>query len=248
MVIVSSIVEFLGRLRGGSASSAPVAKPAEKKMKSSINVKVIDISHHNTIDPDGFAKMRAFGIRGVIHKASQGVGYVDPQYAVRRKAAKAAGLLWGAYHFGDNRAVASQVDWFLKSASPDDDTLVALDFEPNTDKTMSLGQCRGFLRLIESKLGRKAVLYSGNLIKETLHDGPDEYLGSHRLWLAQYGPVARVPHAWAYEGPWLWQFSGDGVNDRGIKVPGIHGQIDMNSFFGSDDDLAKQWAGAALTA
>jgi hypothetical protein len=39
-----------------------------------------------------------------------------------------------------------------------------------------------------------------------------------------------VPHAWAYEGPWLWQFSGDGVNDHGIKVPGIHGQIDMNSF------------------
>jgi GH25 family lysozyme M1 (1,4-beta-N-acetylmuramidase) len=133
--------------------------------KMTTNVKVIDLSHHNTMDVDGFAKMREFGIRGVIHKSSQGVGYVDPQYAVRRNAAKSAGLLWGAYHFGDNRAVASQVDWFLKSAPPDADTLVALDFEPNADKTMTLDQCRGFLRLIEAKLGRKAVIYSGNLIK-----------------------------------------------------------------------------------
>ena len=46
-----------------------------------INV-VVDLSHHNeTVD---FAKMKAAGIVGVIHKATQGLTYVDETYAGRR--------------------------------------------------------------------------------------------------------------------------------------------------------------------
>ncbi len=62
-----------------------------------INV-VVDLSHHNeTVD---FAKMKAAVIVGVIHKATQGLTYVDDTYANRRAQALECGLLWGGYRFG----------------------------------------------------------------------------------------------------------------------------------------------------
>jgi GH25 family lysozyme M1 (1,4-beta-N-acetylmuramidase) len=61
--------------------------------------RVVDISHHNTVTD--LRATAAAGIWGVIHKSSQGRGYRDPDYAARRPRRKAAGLLWGAYHFND---------------------------------------------------------------------------------------------------------------------------------------------------
>ena len=56
--------------------SAVAAKP--------INV-VVDLSHPNeNVD---FVKMKADGIVAVIHKATQGLTYVDETYATRQKAA-----------------------------------------------------------------------------------------------------------------------------------------------------------------
>lgn len=212
-----------------------------------INLKVLDLSHHNDGPHGGpidFAAIAAFGIKGIIHKASQGTGNVDAQYTVRRQAAHDAGLLWGAYHFADASDVDEQVKHFLEVATPAIDTLIALDFEPNAANTMSLEGARAFLCGIEDALGRKAVFYSGNLIKQDLGDRPDEFFGDHRLWLAHYNDNPKWPKAWAR--PWLHQFSGDGVNAHGIKIPGVNsaqaGQLDMNSYAMSDEDLATEWA------
>ena len=64
-----------------------------------MNPKVIDISRYQQFPADGFARAHAFGIRGCVHKATEATGGVETLYAPRRVAAKAAGLLWGAYHF-----------------------------------------------------------------------------------------------------------------------------------------------------
>ena len=62
-------------------------------MAEPINV-VVDLSHHNAnVD---FKKLRAGGIVGVIHKATQGTGFVDKKYEERRQIALDEGLLWGA--------------------------------------------------------------------------------------------------------------------------------------------------------
>lgn len=212
-----------------------------------INLKVLDLSHHND-GPNGgpidFDRIASFGIRGIIHKATQGTAMVDKMYGTRTPAILRANLLAGAYHFGDSSDPDEQADHFLQVVNPGDNTLVALDFEPNGSNTMTLDGARKFLHAIEKSLGRKAVLYSGNLIKETLGGGTDKYLSAHRLWLAQYGPVPKVPPAW--DAPWLWQFSGDGVNNHGIKIPGVNAsqasQLDMNSYDGDDDTLASEWA------
>lgn len=212
-----------------------------------INLKVLDLSHHNTGPHGGpidFAAIAAYGIRGVILKATQGLAYVDPTLHARLSAVRAAGLDVGAYHFADASDPLQQAKHFRDTVRPDDRTLMALDYEPNSDNTMSLNGARSFLRAMEDAMGRKAVLYSGNLIKEILGNKPDSYLGQHQLWLAHYNDTPKWPPAWIK--PWLHQFSGDGTNNHGIVIPGVDpaqaSKLDMNSFDGSDEDLAAQWA------
>lgn len=206
-----------------------------------INLMVVDLYHGDAVT--SFAAAAKSGIRGIIHKATQGTTIVDSAYAPRRKSATDAGLLWGAYHFATDADVDAQVRHFLRVARPDAATLVALDFEPYSNHTMRLSQARRFLVMIEQKLGRKAVLYSGNLIKEQLGSKVDTFFGSHRLWLAQYGPVPRVQRSW--KKPWLWQYSGDGIGPGPHKVPGIpgaNGHLDLDSYDGTPEQLAMEWA------
>ena len=59
---------------------------------------MIDISRSVTVSD--FRRIRQSNILGVIHKASEGGDYADTAYGARRPQAEAAGLLWGAYHFG----------------------------------------------------------------------------------------------------------------------------------------------------
>ena len=145
-----------------------------------INLRVVDIYHEDKVT--SFQNAVEAGLWGVIHKATTGASGKDDKYSSRRKAATDAGLLWGAYHWGTKADVASQVHNFLQYANPDQSTLVALDFERSGDNTMTLDQAREFLKLIDHKLGRKAVIYSGELIKVGLGDNKDSFLGAHRLW------------------------------------------------------------------
>ncbi|MCK1585497.1 hypothetical protein IVB03_39575 [Bradyrhizobium sp. 168] len=210
--------------------------------------RVVDISHHNKVT--NLKAAAAAGIWGVIHKASQGRGYRDPDYATRREQAKAAGLLWGAYHFNDGTDVSAQVDWFLKCADPDDGTLLVLDFEDNQRSNMSAQQAVQFLRLLEQRTGRKGAVYSGNRLKETvarLSPADRSYLVQHRLWLCQYGPHAVLPIGFTHY--WLWQYTGDGVGPQPHNVPGIvagNGGIDLNAYDGSKEQLAAEWAPGAV--
>ena len=75
---------------------APIASIKDETMDI-CNV-IIDLSRNNpNVD---FHGLGANNIIGIIHKATQGSGFSDPVYVQRREAAKNAGLLWGAYHFG----------------------------------------------------------------------------------------------------------------------------------------------------
>lgn len=203
--------------------------------------RVIDISHHNTVkDLNATAKA---GIWGVIHKASQGRAYPDPDYAGHRALAAKAGLLWGAYHFGDGSDVSLQVDWFLKRAAPDANTLMVLDFEDNRLSNMSIQQAVQFLHLLEQKMGRKGAIYGGNRIKDNIGQlSPMErtYLLAHRLWLCQYGPKAVMPVG--FKSYWLWQYTDGVVGSLPHSLPGISGELDMNVFDGTKAQLAANWA------
>lgn len=194
---------------------------------------VVDISHHNTVND--FAALKAAGVLGVIHKCTQGANYVDPMYTTRRKLALDAGLLWGAYTFNTGEPIVLQVKNFIAHAEPDVQTLMCLDFEDNPASQMSLAQCRQFLTSFNTALGRKAVLYSGNRIKDLLGVQIDHWLGSHRLWVPQYGPAAKTQGSWAGNW-WLWQYAENG------RLSGTDGAIDLNYYPKTPDKLTAEWA------
>jgi lysozyme len=206
---------------------------------------VVDLYHGDRVTD--FAALKAAGVAGVIHKAHQGAsprGY-DPTYDIRRRAARNTGLLWGAYHFMTNEDPEAQAELFLSSASPDVQTLLAVDFEPYGRRTPSLAQLRALLNAISERAGRKAVLYSGSLIKETLGPAPDEVLGSHRLWLADYADEWKLDPLTAWKRPWLWQFTGDGQGPEPHKIAGAAGAagfVDLNRYEGSFEQLTAEWA------
>lgn len=215
---------------------------------STMRADVIDISHHNPVE--SFAKVRAAGVLGVIHKATQGVGNVDPTYRARRKQIEDAGLLHGAYHFNTGEPVKDQVGHFLEAAQPGPKTVMVLDFEDNRASNMSLAQAVEFLTELDRALGRPAWIYSGNRIKSAIGHADAAtrtFLAGHKLWLCEYGPRARLVDDNARPLPWtkytLWQFTGDGLGPQPHSIDGVpvHG-LDINIYNGDPAELAANWA------
>jgi len=211
---------------------------------ATINFHVVDIYHGDKVS--SFKKAADAGLWGAIHKATTGATGKDSKYATRRQAALKAGLLWGAYHWGTAADVEKQVKNFINRAEPDDDTLVALDFEETKDNQMTLAQARDFLAIINETLGRKAVIYGGGLLKSRLGNAANPFFGSHRLWLAHYNPHLRWHMSWKKY--WLWQYTDrrgrpDLFPDSVSGIPGnAKGDLDCDSYDGSKSQLRAEWA------
>jgi len=202
-----------------------------------VNV-VVDISHHNNKVDLQAAKQG--GIVGVFHKATQGQTYVDPLYAHHQADAKAAGLLWGAYHFGDGSDGVKQADYFLKTVGDPTGALLVLDFEANpTGPSMSVDAAHAFINHIKEITGIWPGFYCGQYFKETLGSATDPLIANCWLWLAQYGSKAVVPPTWT---DWtFWQYT-DGANGPAPHdAPGI-GLCDRDQFNGTQEELAALWA------
>ena len=206
---------------------------------------VVDISHHNgNVDLNA---AKAAGIVGVIHKATQGTSMMDNMYQQNRQKAQAAGLLWGAYHFGSLVDGAQQADFFLARANPDAQTLLVLDYEPNGNSTMTLDQARAFVSRVKEVTGRFPGFYSGSLIKQQLGGKPaDPLLSQCFLWLAQYGPAPKnIPQTW---NTWtFWQYTDGNLGPEPHSVNGI-GNCDRDQFNGSLQSLQALWGVASQAA
>src|SRR5207245_11160189 len=73
---------------------------------------VVNMSHYDLVHAD-FVGMKNEGVVGVIHESTFPRLQRDWRYFERQTAASQAGLLWGAYHFGDGTNPISQADPFL---------------------------------------------------------------------------------------------------------------------------------------
>ncbi len=203
---------------------------------STLNV-TVDLSHHNGMVD--LPKAKADGIVGVIHKATQGTGFIDEKYAPNKQKAIAAGLLWGAYHFGVGGDGEAQAEHFVKVVNPSPGVLLVLDFEPNPEgPDMTLAQARAFVSHVHARTGQWPGLYSGHYLRELLGDDHDEVLAHCWLWLARYGPQPVVPANWP---TWtMWQYT-DGVKGPDPhRVSGI-GPCDRDQFQGDLAALYHLW-------
>jgi lysozyme len=200
---------------------------------------VVDLSHHNAnVD---FAIARNSGLVGVIHKATQGMKFVDPLYIPNHDQATGLGLLWGAYHFGTGADGVEQAEFFIDTVQPDDSTLLVLDFEANPQgPSMTLEEARAFVTHVNEVTGTFPGLYAGHYLKELLGTADDPVLANCWLWLSQYGPTPVVPHNWS---DWtMWQYTDGAAGPKPHDITGI-GRCDRDTFNGSVDELRTFWTG-----
>ncbi|HEY6716605.1 MAG TPA: glycoside hydrolase family 25 protein, partial [Reyranella sp.] len=189
----------------------------------------------------------------------------DQSYSVRRPQAEAAGLLWGAYHFGTRQYPgARQAAAFLATARPGPSTLMALDFEPNDGNprnTMTLAQAEAFVQTIYQSTGRLPLVYthpswadgvpSGRgRVRLTAPISSSSILARCDLWLADYREEPQLPSAWAAKGWRLWQYAGNeteadaAYGSEPRAVAGVS-HCDRNLFAGDTTALYKFWNGHA---
>lgn len=223
-----------------------------------MNPDVVDLYQLNANNSHGgdgadFAVAKAFGIKGVIHKASQ--YRTDTLIAVRKPKILALGLLFGCYHFPTSAPLKANLDLFFASAPPDADTFPFLDHEAYAGYEMSLQVAIDFMDAVDQKYGRPCGLYSGNVIKEQMNrasDGQREFMAAHPFWLAQYANTPQTIDYNRHPLPWkdnyLWQFTGDGAGPGPHFVPGIGNGVDVSTWAGDNAaDLAVWWKTGAVT-
>jgi GH25 family lysozyme M1 (1,4-beta-N-acetylmuramidase) len=191
---------------------------------------IIDLSHHNTVK--SFADVKAAGVVGVIHKATEGSSYVDKTLYGRAKAAMDAGLKWSTYHFLRPGSMSQQMSHYLNTVDPRSGERMCLDHE---DAGVSLGALKEAVAyLLDDPRGLQVTIYSGHVIKEQLGNNRDDYLAENTsLWIAQYASAPSWPSAtwpaWS-----VWQYTDTGV------MSGIAGACDLNAFNGGADQCS-QW-------
>jgi lysozyme len=222
---------------------------------------VVNLSHYDAMRVD-FPGMKSEGIMGVIHEASYPPFARDADYSLRQQAATRAGLLWGAYHYGNATDPVRQADHFLRvvssawaqadPASRPAGVLLVLDFEKNghyPGGTMRVDQAIAFVERIRERTGKYPGIYSGEYHMQKTLGSPKvspTYKGVLRncwLWLANYGARPQVAAPWSY---WhLWQYTGDGK----CRLPGSGypksvaniRKAERNIFYGTRTALEVFW-------
>lgn len=203
-----------------------------KDIRTMGNPIVVDLSHWNPT-PD-WATLKANGTIGVIHKATEGTGYVDDTLFSRASAAIKAGLCWSTYHFLKGGNPTGQMAHYLKTIDPRQGERVCIDHEEKA----TLDELKAAVKYIRTnRPDLQVTIYSGHTIKEQL-SGHDAYLAENTsLWLAQYSSTPTWPKEtwpqWA-----LWQYT-----DQAPAV-GVSAKVDGNKWNGSEENLIK-WFGPA---
>jgi lysozyme len=222
---------------------------------------VVNLSHYDKMRVD-FPGMKSEGIMGVIHEASYPPFARDAYYTPRQQAAVRAGLLWGAYHYGNGTDPVRQADHFLRVVSSawtradpisrPERILLVLDFEKNghyPGGTMRVDQAIAFVERIRERTGKYPGIYSSEYhLQKTLssskvsptHKG---VLGNCWLWLANYGARPQATAPWSY---WhLWQYTGDGTCrlPRSTYPKSVANIVkaERNIFYGSRTALEAFW-------
>jgi lysozyme len=205
---------------------------------------VIDLYHLDSVTDWG--RVKAAGIVGVLHKATEGVTVTDSKYHSRRDAARAAGLLWGCYHFSSGNDGTAQANHLLDYAAPDDGDIVCVDVEPShSGPNMTYAQLLSFVTRISARLGRLPMIYGGqSLLVDLMRRQASSIVTQCPLWYVEYPaedathPKHPLPHGWA---DWtLWQYTGDGVGPLPHGVDGID-KCDRDTFNGTVSELKQQW-------
>ena len=183
--------------------------------------------------PD-FAAVKASGIDYIIHKATEGVNCADASFAVNVTAARAAGLLVGAYHFLRATPIDQQAADFLAAIKDHGPyTCLAIDVEDATPGNVSsLGKEAITDRILTIYRAIRAAGYSCPVYAyasaswlRSLIDTDACRAAGLKIWMAAYSSDTpdSTDHADICD---MWQYSDNG------SVPGISRGVDMDVCYG----------------
>jgi GH25 family lysozyme M1 (1,4-beta-N-acetylmuramidase) len=186
----------------------------------------VDLSHFQG-RPD-FAAIAASGRRFVVLKATEGTSYVDPMFAADRAAAHAAGLIVGCYHFARGGSPAGEASFFLRVVGQlAVGEFVVLDDEvPNVDPAWVQAWCRP----IAAATTVHPLVYMNQSTENTGNWAP-VIADNDGLWLARYDSNLAQPSGGPWGAPAMKQYTSSGT------VAGIAGPVDLDVFFGTDQQL-----------
>ena len=191
------------------------------------------------------------GAQIVVAKATEGIGYVNPDCDRVVQDALAAGQGVGVYHFAhtENSAVA-EANYFIdntrgyigKGINP------ILDWEPNNPG--DVWWALTWLRTVEAAWDTKPIIYM-NQYTENSYDWSAVVAGDYGLWIAAYplgytpiygfNPPAAQPTLYHWPFALAWQYTSTGyVGDWG-------GPLDLSVVYG-DLDTWYAYAGSGQAA
>lgn len=189
-------------------------------------VRGIDVSHHQGVID--WSEVAADDVRFAYLKASEGADYIDPRFTTNRRAAQAAGVQTGAYHFFTLcRSGADQARHFLAVSGParatDLPPVVDLEFGGNCairpDATTLQRELAVFVAIVEGDTGRRVVIYA-----------TDDFKAAYGAILPDRPPWVRsLFHPPAAATWYLWQYHNAG------HIRGIDGRIDLDVYCGDLD-------------
>jgi GH25 family lysozyme M1 (1,4-beta-N-acetylmuramidase) len=230
-----------------SASTEPVTSAIapdpivpEPVISSDGHAQGIDVSHYNgNID---WQQVAAAGKTFAFIKATEGITYQDNQFLANVQGARDANILVGAYHFlnatttDGARQEAANFARAIESAGGSLDLPPVMDYE-NNPKGLTPAQisevAHAFLDETEKLTGRLPIVYTGNVFASKF----DPTFSMYKLWVARYSTTQKPTAVPAWDNWWAWQYSSTG------SVPGIRGNVDLNEFNGTIDELRSSLAG-----
>ena len=204
---------------GGLGVSPATAAPA---------VRGLDVSdHQRSID---WRTVRADGAQFAYVKATEGTGFVNPDFASQYTGSYRAGLIRGAYHFAlPNRSSgAAQASYFVAHGgdwTADGRTLPgALDIEPNPYGAKCYGLSRsalvawiaGFVRTYHALTTRWPVIYTTRRWWATCTGDYSGFDTADPLWIAGSSAASSLPGGWNSYTFWQYSSAGEFPGDQDI--------------------------------
>lgn len=191
------------------------------------------------------------GAQIVVAKATEGVGYVNPDCDRVVQDALAAGQGVGVYHFAhtENSAV-SEANYFIDNTRGyiGKGIVPILDWEPNAP--WDTGWALTWLRTVEAAWGTKPIIYTYQYV-ENSYDWSKVVSENYGLWIASYtlsdtpiygfNPPAVQPILRNWPFAVAWQYTANG------HVNGWAGGVDLSVVYG-DLNTWHAYAGSGQVA
>ena len=174
-------------------------------------------------------------------KATEGTGPANRYYEADVEQARAAGMAVGSYHkarpamdpVGQAQAFATRLQ---SVGGPQLPPVLDIEVDEGKNPQELIDWTRTFLTELERLTGRAPIIYTYRYFWID-RMGNTPLFAEYPLWLAEYGvhePTQPMIGGWSQ---WLfWQRADNG------RVPGFAGDVDLNVFAGTRDDLAG-WLG-----